>query len=390
LADIAPTILAWAGLAPDPASDGVSLVPALTGGELPSRPIYGDSVSLASVVDVSPVRFLRDGRWKLIHKPIPELYDLIADPAELTNQADREGSRIERMREQMRVLLAKRPEAEAPRGELDEKTQQQLASLGYVVGGSSRSEEDTIEIHGPDPTAIAAKLEPFVNALSATQFVDIQETADLLERLSREFPASSRLLEMMLDVQLGAGRTEQALATLRRGIEIDPDHKRYWTSLGELLMRLGRHAEARKALTETLQRWPCELTTRTNLANVHAQLGAREAQIAVLEQGIEQCNAPPELMNDLAYQLATVRVAKLRNGPRALELAEKMIGSLGDNPLALDTLAVAQAEAGRRDDARGTLARALDLAKRQRLPDEGLRVLQDHATKIAAGESIRE
>jgi predicted Zn-dependent protease len=95
-------------------------------------------------------------------------------------------------------------------------------------------------------------------------------------------------------------------------------------------------------------------------------------------------------VNDLAYQLATVSAGELRNGKRALELAQAMIGSLGDNPLALDTLAVAQAEVGRRDEASATLARALELAERQKLPDAAFRVLRDHETKVKAGEPIRE
>jgi tetratricopeptide (TPR) repeat protein len=151
-----------------------------------------------------------------------------------------------------------------------------------------------------------------------------------------------------------------------------------------------RYDEARDALTETLRRWPCDVASRTNLANVHSRTGARAAQIAVLDQGVAACDAPPELMNDLAYQLATVPAAELRNGERALQLAEAMIGSLGDNPLALDTLAVAQAEVGRHDEARSTLARALAMAERQQLPKGAMGVLRDHAAKVKAGEPIRE
>ncbi|MGH7338543.1 MAG: hypothetical protein ACREI7_13260, partial [Myxococcota bacterium] len=211
-----------------------------------------------------------------------------------------------------------------------------------------------------------------------------------LAAMAREFPESSGILEMLLDAQLAAGQSEAALASLRRGTEIDPDHQRYWSNLGELLTRLGRDAEAKRALRETLRRWPCDLASRTHLASVLSRTGARAEQIEVLEQGIEACGSPPELMNDLAYQLATVPAANLRNGARALELAEAMIGSLGDNPLALDTLAVAQAEAGRREDARSTLARAIEMAERQRLPEAALVVLREHATKLEAGAPIRE
>lgn len=392
--DIAPTILAWAGLEPDPDADGTSLLPAFEGRGLPERAIYGESISLRRLLDVSPLRFVREGRWKLIHEPHPELYDLAADPAEAHNLAEGEQAHVEHLRERLAGLLAGRRDApDAPQRQLDEQTRRQLESLGYVVGGSTSSDDpslDSLEVHGADPTALVARLDPFIDALGGTQFSDVRETATLLERLSHEFPESSGILEMLIDAQLAAGRAEGALTSLRRGVEIDPEHDRYWSNLGELLAKLGRDDEARKVLIETLRRWPCELASRTNLASVYSRTGARAKQIEVLEQGIEACNSPPQLANDLAYQLATVPEAKLRDGKRALALAEAMIGSLGDNPLALDTLAAAQAEAGRRDDARSTLARAIAMAERQRLAEPALKLLREHAAKVEAGEPIRE
>jgi tetratricopeptide (TPR) repeat protein len=392
--DIAPTILAWAGLEPTPSSDGASLLPAFAGQALPERVVYGESVSLRRLLDVSPLRFVREGRWKLVHKPIPELYDLETDPAEATNRASDEGPRVTELRGRLETLLAgvgKVPDAKP--GALDEKTRQQLESLGYVVGGSTPGDDatlDTIEVHGTDPTQLIAKIDPYVDALGATQFADAKQTSILLEQLSRQFPESSAILELLVDTQLAGGLTEPAIASLRRGIEIDPGHQRYWDSLGELLTGLVRDREAKEVLTLSLRRWPCDLASRTRLASVLLRTGARAEQIALLEQGVTACDSPPELVNDLAYQLATVPSEKLRNGKRALELAQKMIQSLGDNPLALDTVAVAQAEVGQHDAAQSTLARALELAEQQRLPDAALRVLRDHAAKIRAGEAIRE
>jgi arylsulfatase A-like enzyme/Flp pilus assembly protein TadD len=392
--DIAPTILAWVGIEPTPGADGASLLPAFEGRELPERLVYGESVALRRLLDVSTLRFVREGRWKLIHKPIPELYDLVTDPSETTNMAGTERAQAERLGEQLAKLLASRRDVpEASRGELDAATRQQLESLGYVVGGSTPSNDaslDTIEVHGTDPTELIKKLDPFVDALGASQFGDARQTAILLAGLAREFPKSSGILELLLDAQLAAGLTEDAIASLRRGIEIDPKHQRYWSNLGELLMGLGRDAEAKSTLTELLRRWPCDQKGRTNLANVLSRTGARAQQIAVLEQGIKDCHSPPELMNDLAYQLATAPEANLRDGARALQLAQAMIQSLGDNPLALDTLAVAYAEIGQRDEAGSTLARAIELAKRQNLPEVALRLLRDHAAKVEARTPIRE
>jgi arylsulfatase A-like enzyme/Flp pilus assembly protein TadD len=392
--DIAPTVLAWAGLAPESGADGVSLLTAFDGQELPERLVYGESVSLRRLLDVSPLRFVREGRWKLIHEPTPELYDLDADPAEAHDLAAGEGARVKQLREQLAQLLARPGETTADsQREIDEQTRRQLETLGYVVGGSTPSDDpalDSLDVHGPDPARAVARLDPYIDALGSAQFADARETASLLEKLSREFPESSGILEMLIDAQLAAGRAEGAVVSLQRGTQIDPDHQRYWSNLGELLARLGRDGEAKAALTKTLRRWPCDLASRTNLAAVHSRAGNRAAQIQVLEQGIAACDSPPGLMNDLAYQLATTPAAKLRDGKRALELAEKMIRSLRDNPLALDTVAVAQAEIGQRDEARSTLAQAIAMAERQKVAEPALKLLREHAAKVEAGEPIRE
>src|SRR5262249_24471652 len=149
-------------------------------------------------------------------------------------------------------------------------------------------------VHGPDPSQVIVKLDPYVDALGAAQFSDPQQTADLLARLSAEFPESTGILDLLLDAQLGAGRTELAIATLRRGTEVAPKRQRYWTGLGELLSRLARDAEARVALDAALSHFPCDVPTRTNLASVHARTGERAKQIAVLEQGVAECQSPPE------------------------------------------------------------------------------------------------
>jgi tetratricopeptide (TPR) repeat protein len=392
--DIAPTILAWAGLEPNAISDGGSLVPAFDGGTLPARIVYGESVSLRRLFAVSPLRYVREGRWKLVHKPTPELYDLDADPRETHNRAGDDVERVAALRSQLESLLTSAAQGADPApGALDDQTRQQLESLGYVVGGSTPSDDasiDSIEVHGADPTVLMAKLDPYVDVLASARFSDAKQTSILLEQLSQQFPESSALLELLIDSQLRAGLTEAAIASLRRGIEIDPDHQRYWDSLGELLTGLGRDAEAKDVLSATLVRWPCDLEGRTRLVNVLSRTGESAQQIAVLEQGITQCDSPPQLVNDLAYLLATTPSAELRDGRRALELAQAMIGSLGDNPLALDTLAVAQAEAGQQREAEATLARAIEMAERQQLPDAALVVLRDHAARLRAGEPIRE
>ena len=70
--------------------------------------------------------------------------------------------------------------------------------------------------------------------------------------------------------------------------------------------------------------------------------------------------------NNLAWLLATCPDARLRNGARAVELAQQAVQlSGGNSPEILDTLAAAYAEAGRFPEAIETAQRALDLSAAQ-------------------------
>jgi hypothetical protein len=74
-------------------------------------------------------------------------------------------------------------------------------------------------------------------------------------------------------------------------------------------------------------------------------------------------NAP--LANNLAWLLATYPETSVRNGARAVEMAQRAVRlSGGKDPMFIGTLAAAYAEAGRFDEAiaTGEKARALALA----------------------------
>ncbi len=75
LVDLMPTLLELAGLEPPSGAEGRSLVAAVEGGELPSRPIFAETAEAVSV---------RSQRYKLIRliEGGHEFYDLAADPGE--------------------------------------------------------------------------------------------------------------------------------------------------------------------------------------------------------------------------------------------------------------------------------------------------------------------
>jgi tetratricopeptide (TPR) repeat protein len=72
---------------------------------------------------------------------------------------------------------------------------------------------------------------------------------------------------------------------------------------------------------------------------------------------------PPEILNNLAWQLATCPDSKVRDGTRAVRLAQRACELTHyRKTIMVGTLAAAYAEAGRFDEAIATAQRACDLA----------------------------
>jgi tetratricopeptide (TPR) repeat protein len=101
-----------------------------------------------------------------------------------------------------------------------------------------------------------------------------------------------------------------------------------------------------------------------NLGDAYLQEGALAQAIPQYEQALRLKPADPAIKNTLAWLLATVPEASLRDGSKAVELAlqaNKETG--GENPVALHTLGAAYAEAGKFAEAVEAAQHALRLAQ---------------------------
>ena len=269
-----------------------------------------------------------------------------------------------------------------------------LEALGYVVGDVGPPPSDALESFAAgalDADDLLHQQPPSRRGQSRMTGRKPRPKGAGVEDLCARYPRSAPLLTRLLDAQLALGRPDAAIATLRKGVGIAPQNSRFWSNLGELLMKLGRKQEARPVLEKTLEHFPCEPTSQDLLASLYAESSQHAKRAALLERGVAQCEpSPKSLGNDLAWVLSTSPEAKLRNGERAVALASRAAQALGDNPMVLDTLAAAQAESGRSEEAKQTMRRALALAAQQALPAASVAVLRDHSDRIAAGQPIRE
>ena len=142
--DVLPTVLDLLGLADaTPAVSGRSLRPALRGERMDDQPVFAESLTPLIHYGWSDLRTLRDGRWKFILAPRPELYDLERDPGERQNLADAEPARARALARRPRAALATgtdpgaRSESAAP-ASVPPDLLEKLGALGYVsLGGGT-------------------------------------------------------------------------------------------------------------------------------------------------------------------------------------------------------------------------------------------------------------
>src|SRR5262249_39681869 len=132
------------------------------------------------------------------------------------------------------------------------------------------------------------------------------------------------------------------------------------------LLRLGRLDEAIANYRQALQIQPNDSATHDNLATALVRKGLVAEAMNEYQIALQLDPRSATAKGDFAWALATCRDPALRNGRRAVELAEQA-RDLSENkdPVILRTLAVAHAETGDFSKAIETAQRALDLANAQ-------------------------
>ena len=174
------------------------------------------------------------------------------------------------------------------------------------------------------------------------------------------------------------GKTEEAIAHARIAAEIRPANAGVY---GEVPVGLEG-----KALDEAILFWSARVENEPNNIGARNTFGVLLVQKHQTRAAVEQWEAALVLnpndgnaQSNLAWVFATAPDASLRNGTRAVELAERALKLAGGiNPILYRTLAAAYAESGRFDDAIATAERGREFAEREgnrELADEFVAVL---------------
>jgi tetratricopeptide (TPR) repeat protein len=159
---------------------------------------------------------------------------------------------------------------------------------------------------------------------------------------------------------------DKAIAHYERALQIEPDQVLAHSALGLALLDSGRPDESVTHLRKALEINPNFADAHYNLGNTFLQMGRASEALAQYYQTLAINPHDIEALNNTAWILATWPEATIRDGPKAVELAERADSfAHGESPVISATLAASYAEAGRAEAAVKTAERALRLATAQ-------------------------
>jgi protein O-mannosyl-transferase len=164
---------------------------------------------------------------------------------------------------------------------------------------------------------------------------------------------------------LDKGQLDEAISKLQAAIDLRPENGPAHDNLAKALLRKGRLPEAMVQYRKFLEIEPGNVEARNTLGTALIQQGRVSEAIVQWREALAIQPDNGNAASNLAWVFATCPEDSIRDGTRAVELAEKAMRlSGGKIPMIFRVLAAAYAENGRFSDAIDTARRGADLASR--------------------------
>ena len=174
-----------------------------------------------------------------------------------------------------------------------------------------------------------------------------------LERHPEELACEIYQLQAMAQYRMG--QVDEAIETLHRAIDADPDYGKCYSRLGQILYEIGRYAEAEPNFLRAVEIMPDYLPAVQALGHVYRKLGRLEEAKQQYLRGLEINDCDPistTALGELEMQRGDYVSATSR--------FERLLGWMPENIVARTNLGVCYASAGRPEDAKRSYRAVLD------------------------------
>jgi choline-sulfatase len=309
--DILPTILDALDMSTPPGLRGRSLIEAAPDS---GRFTYFEALSGSLNRGWAPLAGIVANGAKFIDLPIPELYDLRADPGESRNLAGEQPGQVAASR----ALLRSVSNLEVRRADDTSEVKERLRALGYVASSPPQRAKAYTEADDPKRLiGVDTALQEIVGLSLDGKGPDALARA---REVAARHPGMRVALLQLAHLEREAGNLPQAIDVLRNALTQNPGDAETASLLGAYLTADNRQREAAEVLRP------------------YAAAGDADVQVLV------------------ALALAEARSS---NFPAALQVLEKARAQDPSNTMLLVTLGTVELMAGRRSQARAAFDAAL-------------------------------
>ncbi len=363
--DIVPTVLDALGMEIPSGLDGRSLLQVIAGHDVPVAPTYFEALSSSLNQGWAPLHgAIGDGR-KYVDLPLPELYDLGADPGETRNLAASRPQDMDRLRGLLARLRAEDRGVE--RVKEDPATLERLQALGYLAAAESRQKDRYTEEDDPKRLIdVDRRQREVIHLFRAGQ---LREALALVKQNITQRPDAPLAYLHLAYLERASGNLAGAVEAARRAFEMRPLDAESVALYAVYLTEAGRAQEA----TEVLEPYMTAVQPDVDVLTAHgmalAKLGRRNEAFATFERArtADPTNTQVLVNIGTVHLMAGDRVLARQAFEAALDLDPNVAR-------AHNTLGVMAAQEGRTEEAvaRWRQAVALDPADYQTLFNLGL------------------
>lgn len=292
--DVMPTGLGLVGLAPPADLDGHDLSPFTRSQAVDRGGVYLESYTVTQRFGYHPEIAAVEGSLKLMNTPSPRLFDVSADPDEVTNLAQQRPDDVARLKKVTEAVEARAVASES--SNLSPEAVEQLAALGYMGAGTAFDTKARSSVDAKDRLDTIAGLE---KAMTLSREPDRVAEAEALYRdiLKRE----SQIAEARLGLSrllMRTGRIDEAEQVLRDALALEPTSTVLHLNLASVLGRKHDGEGALKEFEAILAIVPTDDGGRAGVIRMLASLGReREA----LQRGEAWLAEDPTNLNMQGY-----------------------------------------------------------------------------------------
>jgi choline-sulfatase len=272
--DLLPTLLDLMGGKAPQRVQGASLVPAFAGREVPTVYSYMETLFPKINMGWAELRGVRTNRWKYIRAPKPELYDLTQDPAETTNVIGSHPAEVRELEAKLKATAGVKGDQNSEKVEtaaLDQRTLEQLKSLGYL-GGASQQQYD-LAGKGADPKDRVEVIKLLYFGASPDSTLPISQRIEVLQRAAAQDPGNPVAYYHLGDLLGRAGRTREAVKIYQDAMAKGIRSAWLYARLAFLYIREGRADEGIALYERAVPLNPADSETLGDLATAYLERG---------------------------------------------------------------------------------------------------------------------